>query len=171
MQGRAARFARLVYAPVIDAAHKAIEQTDKAVRELLKDDPQYNAMLRIKGVGQQTAAVLRWILSKGEFASSDALVACCGLDVRIRQSGRYRGYSKLTKRGDHLARRFLYNGANALRCNKAWRAKMLTYEQRGLSKIQTNVIFARKLLRIAYAVAAQGAVYDENVALGLDSKP
>ena len=164
-EGMPARFIRSTFGPVIEKMEEAIHETDLKIKELLKGNALYVGFLRMKGIGPLTAAALCWVFSKGPYKSDDAAVAFIGFDVQVRESGRYKGMSKLTKRGDPLVRRFLYEAANSLRKNKDWLNLMLPYQARGLSKIQTNVVFARKLLRIAYAVATYGVVYDEKVAL------
>jgi transposase len=130
--------------------------------------PMAQALLKVRGIGLLLAAALDWIFDKGVFESSDQLVAMVGLDIRLRQSGKHRGLEKLTKRGDPLVRKLLTESANALRRSKAWKPLFQRYESRGLSKTATNVIVARKILRIAFAVLVKGEDYDESKVGGLD---
>ncbi len=51
----------------------------------------------IPGVGPLTAMALVASWSRGQFRSADAFVAFLGLDVRVKQSGRWQGRCKLTK--------------------------------------------------------------------------
>lgn len=130
--------------------------------------PAAQALSQIKGIGLLTAVALDWVFDRAQFETSDQLVAFVGLDVRIRQSGKCKGQSKLTKRGDSLVRKLCCDAANSLRRSKAWQPLFLRYASRGLSKTAVNAIVARKLLRIAFAVIVTGEPYDESKVAGLD---
>ena len=53
----------------------------------------------VEGIGPLTAAALNMAFLRGEFRNSDAFIAFIGLDVRLKESGRYSGRRKLTKQG------------------------------------------------------------------------
>lgn len=114
--------------------------------------PDYRCCLSIPGVGPGNAAALVATYHRGAFASSDAFVAYMGLDVRIRDSGLFKGKRKLTKRGEPELRRLLYCASHAARSYH----RFADYHQRqldkGLSKIAARVALARKLARIAFTL-------------------
>ena len=62
--------------------------------------------LSIPGIGSGNASALVVAYHRGSFAGSDAFISYLGLDVRIRESGYFRGKRKLTKRGEPELRRF-----------------------------------------------------------------
>ena len=65
--------------------------------------------------GTQTVAVLRAELGEvARFQRLDQVVAYAGLDIEIKQSGKWQGQAKLSKRGSGLVRRMLYMAA--MRC-------------------------------------------------------
>ncbi|MBB4868033.1 transposase, partial [Pseudomonas nitritireducens] len=86
-------------------------------------------------------------------------VAFLGLDVRLKESGRYSGRRKLTKQGDPEIRRLLYNAAMAASRTLRWRELYQGYLARGLKRTQALVILARKLARIAFALMTTEQVY------------
>jgi len=116
----------------------------------------------IEGVGPITAAALTMAFHRGAFASSDAFVAFLGLDVRVRDSGRYRGRRRLTKQGDPELRRLLYLAAMQASRSASWRAYYQRHLGRGRTKIQALVILARKLARVAFALLKNRSEYQPN---------
>jgi len=121
------------------------------IHELLSSNPVYIRLLRLPGIGPITAAALTWALSRGTFENRDKFVAFIGMDVRIRESGMWKGRRKLTKRGDPLLRKLLYMGASSLRASAAWKGRFASLEARGISKVASTVIVARQIARNAYA--------------------
>jgi transposase len=112
----------------------------------------YVYCLSIPGIGPGNATALVAAYHRGSFASSDAFVSYLGLDVRIRESGYYKGRRKLTKRGEPELRRLLFCASHEARRHQ----RFADYHQRqldkGLSKIAARVILARKLARIAFTL-------------------
>lgn len=114
---------------------------------------------RIKGVGNLTAAALVLAFHRGQFSRADTFVAYLGMDIRLRQSGRYRGQSKLTKKGDAECRRLLHNAAKS-----AARGDLKAYyeplRERGFAPTQAHVAVARKLIRIAFSLLKNQSTYN-----------
>jgi len=144
------RFARLKQAierQLAEQIHKLGLQAD------------YQRCQRINGVGRLTAAALVLAFHRGRFTKADALVAYLGMDIRIRQSGRYRGQSKLSKKGDAECRRLLHNAARA-----AARGDLQPYYDRlltrGYAATQAHVAVGRKLIRIAFSLLKNQYHYD-----------
>ena len=115
----------------------------------------------IPGVGPLNALALVTMYHRGEFRTVDQFVAFLGLDVRVRDSGTFKGRRKLTKKGDPEVRRLLFNGARAA-ANRydEWSAMKQQLMARGMSEIQTSVILARKIARIGYALLKTGGSYE-----------
>lgn len=124
---------------------------------------QYQQHCRsIPGIGPLSASALAATYHRGAFASSDAFVAYMGLDVRLRESGKYRGQRKLTKQGDSELRRLLYCAAQAARCHSRFAEYRQRQLDKGLSKIAANVALARKLARIAFTLMETNQPFREN---------
>lgn len=112
----------------------------------------YQRCLSIPGIGPLNAAALVAAYHRGAFANTDSFVAFIGMDVRLRESGGYKGKRKLTKRGEAEIRRLLYCATQAASSYPPFRAYYLKQIDKGLSKIAAKVILARKLARIAFAL-------------------
>jgi transposase len=106
----------------------------------------------VPGIGPLSGAALIATYYRGQFASADAFIAYLGLDLRVRESGRYRGQRKLSKRGDPELRRLLFNAARAGARTQHWRAYYERLRARGLSSTAATVALSRKLARIAFAL-------------------
>jgi len=117
----------------------------------------------IEGIGPLTAAALNMAFRRGQFASSDAFIAFMGLDVRVRDSGKSRGRRRLTKQGDPELRRLLHLAAMQASRSATWRPFYQRHLDRGLSKIQSLVILARKLARVAFALLKNQSEYRPNI--------
>jgi len=114
----------------------------------------------IPGVGKLNALALMVMYHRGEFSNADRFIAFLGLDIRVRDSGTFRGRRKLTKKGDPEVRRLLFNGARAAAYRYIeWGERKHQLMARGLTEIQVSVILARKIARIGYALMKKGGVY------------
>lgn len=113
----------------------------------------------IEGVGPVNAMALTMIFHRGAFSSSDAFIAFMGMDVRVRQSGKFVGRCKLTKKGDSELRRLLYMAAMTACRSPVWSDFYERALARGLSRIQALVALGRKLARIAFALLKNQTIY------------
>lgn len=135
-----------------------IERIDKHIMQLINDlqwSEHYRRCLSIPGIGHANASALVAAFHRGAFASSDAFICFIGLDVRIRESGRFKGKRKLTKRGEAELRRLLYCAAPPARRHAAFDDYYHKQLDKGLSKTAANVILSRKLARIAFALMSK----------------
>lgn len=106
----------------------------------------------IPGVGPLTAMALVASWQRGQFRSGDSFVAFLGLDVRVKQSGRWQGRCKLTKKGDGEVRRLLYNAAMQGRRSTQWAPYYLRLRERGMSSTAALVALSRKLAKVSFAL-------------------
>ncbi|MFL7868983.1 MAG: IS110 family transposase [Anaerolineales bacterium] len=129
-----------------------IDQRIQHAIQTLGWNDDYQRCLTIPGIGPLNAAALVATYHRGVFASSDAFVAFIGIDVRMRESGGYKGKRKLTKRGEAEIRRLLYCATQPAASYPPFKAYYQQQIDKGLSKIAAKVILARKLARIAFAL-------------------
>jgi len=113
----------------------------------------------IPGVGPLTAMALVASWRRGQFRSVDAFIAFLGLDVRVRQSGRWQGRCKLTKKGDSEVRRLLFNAAMQGRRSPQWEPYYLKLRARGLSSTAAFVALSRKLAKVSFALLRTNAQF------------
>ena len=108
----------------------------------------------IPGVTAERAAlILAELGDVGRFPTVDKVVAYAGLDPKVRESGRWRGRRKLSKRGSPALRAALYRTAMGARLsNPVIGAEYKRMRSRGKSHKEALVAASRKLLKIIYAV-------------------
>ena len=114
----------------------------------------------IPGIGPLTAMALVATWHRGDFSNVDAFIAFLGLDVRVRQSGRWQGRRKLTKKGDGEIRRLLFNAAMQARRNELWEPYYLRLRDRGLSTTAAFVALSRKLAKVCFALLQNNSRFD-----------
>lgn len=144
----------------------SIDQVDAAIRKRINCLVRHSSIAsnrarcqQIEGIGPLTSVALANAFQRGAFQSSDAFIAFLGLDVRVRESGTYRGRRRLTKKGDPELRRLLHNAAMAARRSATWAPVYDKHIQRGLAPTQVLVILARKLARVAFALMTKETDY------------
>lgn len=121
-----------------------------------QEDSKLSKLLQtIPGIGPSGAATL--IAEVGtitRFSSGKALVAYCGLDPKVKQSGKGLHHNtKLTKRGSPYLRRTLFLAANVAEIHNA-ELKAYYQKKRDEGKFykEATIAVARKLLYRVYAV-------------------
>lgn len=131
---------------------RKMDQALKAAARQLGWEAQVRRCQTIPGVGPLTALAMVAAYRRGRFRSVDAFIAFMGLDVRIRESGQFRGRRKLTKKGEPELRRLLFNAAMQGRRSPHWEPYYLALRQRGLSTTAAFVALSRKLARVCFAL-------------------
>lgn len=157
--------------PTVKALLKRFDMLDAMLRKRIKEQLRVSGWgedarrcQAIEGIGPITAAMLATLWHRGDFGSSDAWIAFLGMDVRVRDSGTFRGRRKLTKKGDAEVRRLLYMAAMAARRSARWKPYYDRAVARGLTSIQALVALGRKLARIAFALMKNQTEYNPNSA-------
>lgn len=115
---------------------------------------------QLPGIGPLSALAMVAAFHRGRFLDSDAFVAFLGLDVRVRESGRFRGRRKLTKGGDPEPRRLLYNAACAAARTALFKPLYQQLLNRGLPSTAAFVVIARKFVRVLFAILRDGTECD-----------
>jgi transposase len=106
----------------------------------------------VRGLSLEQASVLLIALGDKAFLSRDQLVAFVGLDVRVRQSGKWIGRQVISKRGNPYLRKILFQIGWSLYMNNA--TYQVLYEQmreRGKNHKTCIIAVARKFLRFLFA--------------------
>ena len=96
------------------------------------------------------------------FAGLDQAVAYVGLDLQVKESGKWKGQMKLSKRGSGRLRRLLYMAALvSLRLkDSAFGAYYRELKKRGLKGRSALMAVMRKLLITAYSLLKSGGTYE-----------
>lgn len=143
---------------------RLIALIEKQIETLLKELDLWDLVKccqSVQGIGRVTAMGLVIAFDRGDFKSADAFVAYLGMDVRVRDSGKFVGQRKLTKKGDAEYRRLIYNAAvTAGRYD--FKPLLQRLKGRGMKTTQAYVALARKLIRIAFALMKNRQHFDPN---------
>jgi len=132
-----------------------LKRIDLLMQRLLRDLGWWADYLRCKsipGVGPLNATALIVAYHRAAFSSVDQFISFLGFDIRKRESGQFKGKSKLTKRGEAELRRLLYCAAIPSRTYLPFKQFHQRQLDKGLPKIAANVVLARKIARIAFAL-------------------
>ncbi len=133
------------------------------IERLLDQDPRAKGVLAISEMGPLTVAVLRAELGDlDRFARIDQVVASAGLDLQVKQSGKWKGQTKLSKRGSGRLRRILYLAAlRSIRLpTSAFGIYYHRLVHRGMKKGMAVVAVMRKLLIVAAHLIQTQQDYD-----------
>ncbi len=86
---------------------RLLAEFSAAVAQAHGTDEVYHS---VPGISSEAAAVMQLMLNV-RAESAKAWVAYCGLDLSVRQSGTWKGRSRLTKRGNPYLRKRVYQAA------------------------------------------------------------
>ncbi|MDQ5853019.1 MAG: IS110 family transposase [Chloroflexota bacterium] len=140
-----------------------IAELEREIEALLRRDDGATGLQSVPEFGPKTVAVLRAELGEVDrFERSAQVVAYAGLDITVKESGKWRGQRKLSKRGSGELRRTLY--LTAMRCVRREGSAFGAYYQalgaRGLNGKAALVAVMRKMLVVAYHLLKSGESYD-----------
>jgi len=129
-----------------------LARLEAEIERLLTTDPGVKGLQQIPEFGLKTIAVLRVELGDVQrFERVDEVIAYGGMDIEIKESGKWKGKAKLSKRGSGLLRRMLYLAA--LRSihleGSAFGAYYQRLVARGLKKGSALMAVMRKMLTVA----------------------
>jgi transposase len=140
-----------------------LAQLEHEIDTLLDTDQGAKGVQSVPEFGRKMVAVLRAELGDvTRFERADQVVAYAGLDIAVRQSGKWRGEAKLSKRGSGRLRRILY--MTAVRCIRLKDSAFGRYYHRllarGMQPRAALVAVMRKMLLVAYRLLRTAEVYD-----------
>lgn len=133
----------------IETAIKVLKAliTDRAVAEL----PLVTELAKVRGISLTQAAILLTSLEGKVFTDRDQLVSFAGIDIRPRESGKWRGQRKLSKRGNAFLRKNLFLIGWGLKThNEDYRAYYQKVRERGVHYYGAIIATARKFLRFLF---------------------
>jgi transposase len=115
----------------------------------------------IPGIGRESAiCFMAEIKDIKRFPHWKNLIGFCGLDPVIKQSGRYNGKFRISKRGNSHARRIVWITANgAKRCCPYFREYYLKKRTEGKSYKEAVIATSTKLLRAVYTVLQETRLF------------
>ena len=138
-----------------------LNQTLDSINKLLKEvcekgskSQNIDILTSIKGVG--TISAIHFLAEIGDifrFSSYKKLIAYCGLDPSVCQSGKFMGKSKISKRGNRHLRRIIYlMTVSVVRFNPFFKCYFNKRKKEGLPYRKAILATAHKLLRTIFAM-------------------
>ena len=143
----------------LDAEIALVERQIKQAMECL-DTP----IRSIPGVGPVTAAVI--VSELGDLARFDydpkRVLAYAGMDPRVRESGQWRGKTKMTKRGSRYLRTALFQAANMVRLNQPTFSAIYDKHRKDKGKHHRVAVShaARHLVQVICAMSRRNTPFD-----------
>lgn len=150
-----------------DELKKLQAQLAKELENLLAqaqpEDETYTRLCALPGYSNIVSGLVGQFDRNVKGAQSWAAYA--GLDVSVRESGKWKGRGKLTKRGNAYIRKRLYQSAWGACLNYDYvRAYYDRLKAQGRKHVEAVCMIARKLLRIAYHVVVNKVQFDPKIA-------
>lgn len=148
---------------------KKIAEMDKKIHDSLKNNKEIKEkvehVLTLTGIGVATLAVL---LSETNgfllFKNGRQLISYSGYDIIENQSGRHRGKTKISKRGNsHIRRALFFPAFSAVnsKCKPFFDLYNRTFEKHNI-KMKSYVAVQKKLLIIVFALWKKNEAFNED---------
>lgn len=144
-----------------------LAELEQELEELVLTIPGAEKMMNIKGVGAMTVATFfAEVGDINNYSHPQQLVKMAGLSLREHSSGKYKGQTRIDKRGRKRLRKSLYLAIRPLvRYNPTFRALHEYYTtrlNRPLKKQQSLIALCGKLLRVLFVIGKKQCEFDEN---------
>lgn len=153
-----------------------IEQQTRALRRTYEKQRQalgvelgalsladHDRIAAIPGVSPFVSGLM-CLLLRQDVKSNRAWIAFAGLDIRVKQSGQWKGKGKLSKRGNAYLRKILYQTAWGLKQHDpGFKAYYQHLRDQGRPYVETLLMIARKFLRICFVLVKTGQNYNPNM--------
>lgn len=144
-----------------------LAELEQELEELVLTIPGAQKMMNIKGVGAMTVATFfAEVGDINNYSHPQQLVKMAGLSLREHSSGKYKGQTRIDKRGRKRLRKSLYLVIRPLvRYNPTFRALHEYYTtrlNRPLKKQQSLIALCGKLLRVLFVIGKKQCEFDEN---------
>lgn len=148
-----------------DAKLQQYEEVMAQAEFLCNQIPEVAELLKIKGIGLATVAgIFAEVGDIRRFEAPRQLQKLAGLAIKENSSGKHKGQTEISRRGRSRLRAILFRAAIPLvRSNPEFRKLhhyYTTRQENPLKKKQSIIAMCCKLLRVFYAIATKGCVYD-----------
>ncbi len=147
------------------------EQLEQLMMDLLKQVPNAEKLLDIKGVGLITAATFVGEVGNiNRFQDPRQIQKLAGFNLVENSSGKHKGKTRISRRGRRRLRHGLFMAMiTILATNQEFRMlhqKNLTREKNPLTKMQSIIALCGKLIRVFYGLLRNGTDYSAEKMLG-----
>ncbi|XER08599.1 hypothetical protein SRRS_42140 [Sporomusa rhizae] len=136
--------------------NEQIKQLEAKIDSLSIHIPAIDLLATIPGIGKKLAHILASEIGDiNRFNNAKQLVAYCGIDPSVKQSGNFNGTkNRITKRGSPFIRKALYIAATVVIRQGVNSVLLSYYQQKVQTKAKKQALGAimNKLIRIIYSV-------------------
>lgn len=144
------------------------EDLEKEIITMAKTDPETAERAKryksIPGVSEYAAVIAASAFDKAVCEHTKQWVAFAGLDISVRESGKWKGKGRLTKRGNpYLRKRLFQAGWGAIMNNADFKKYYEDLRKNGRSYTESLVIISRKIVRIMFSLEKNTAFYDSSI--------
>ena len=148
----------------IERIQSDIVAIEEKLREVLNKVPYATQLLSIPGIGPISMAVI--LGETGDmlrYRRAEEVIKLAGLNLFEISSGKHKGQKHITKRGRSLLRKCLFFAAlRMVKEGGAFREDYCRLTQvNGMQKTKAFVALSRKLLRVLFALARDGVMYQQ----------
>lgn len=146
---------------LVATKEKLEQEISKLANSNVARAEQSNRYVSIPGVSKYMADVSSYFFGQDYDRSPKQWIAYAGLDVSIKQSGKWNGRGKLTKRGNPYLRKRLFCAAwGAMMHNQDFK-KYYQYlrQKQNRSYVEAMTIISRKLVRIMFNLTKNKTMY------------
>ncbi|TLS34887.1 IS110 family transposase [Pseudalkalibacillus caeni] len=162
------RFARKELHSLLDQYDlycKHLEELDEEIEELMADIPGAKEMMAIKGLGATTVATFfSEVGAVSNYNHPKQLENMAGLSLQEHSSGKFKGQTKITKRGRKKLRKVLYLAVRSLVANNSTFMALHKYYKtrpnRPLKGQQSMIALCGKLLRVLFVIGNKQCEFD-----------
>lgn len=144
---------------------RQIEDLDEKLEAIVEDIPGAKEMMDIPGLGATTVAI--FFAEVGDirnYSHPQQLANLAGLSLREHSSGKFKGQTKITKRGRRRLRRALYLAIRPMVAhNPTFKALHQYYTKRPdrpLKRQQSLIALCCKLLRVLFVIGQKQCMFD-----------
>ncbi|AUJ23544.1 IS110 family transposase [Virgibacillus dokdonensis] len=142
-----------------------LEELNQEIKTLLEEIPGAKEMLAIKGLGVTTvAAFFAEVGDLSNYHHPQQLVNMAGLSLREHSSGKFKGETKITKRGRKKLRKAIYLAIRPLVANNPTFQSLHKYyttrPENPLKKQQSLIALCGKLLRVLFVIGQKQCEFD-----------
>lgn len=155
---------------MIQVLEKEKSQLEKDVDDHIDRHPQLKkdqALLQsIPGIGPVLSRLMLSVIKSRDFTSAPQCAAFLGLIPHLRESGTFKGQTRLSKRGNPLIKTKLYMAAVvASQHNPTIKMQRQRLLQNGKNKMQALGAAMRKLVHLCYGVLKTQTPYNAEAAM------
>lgn len=142
-----------------------LEHLDEELEALVETLPGAEQMMRISGLGPTTIALFYSEVGDiTKYSHPQQIVNLAGLSLREHSSGKFKGQTRITKRGRSRLRRALYLAIRPLVAHnptfKALHQHYTKRSERPLKKQQSLIALCCKLIRVLFVIGQKQCEFD-----------